>query len=240
MVSETSSYDIVPAVAKTFTYDLAGRRTGMIWPDSYTLGYDYDNAGSVTAVKEGGTTVLASFAYDDLGRRTGRSVPANGTGASYGYDAASRLTSLGLTGGGTSATSLTLGGYNPAGEIGSRTLSNDSYAWIGGYNVNRSYTANSLNQYATVAGAALGYDTNGNLTSSGGASFGYNADNRLVTGGGATLRYDALGRLIHSSANGGTRFDYDGDRLIAEYSTAGTLLRRYVHGPGIDEPLMWL
>ncbi|MGQ0384948.1 MAG: RHS repeat-associated core domain-containing protein [Gammaproteobacteria bacterium] len=36
-----------------------------------------------------------------------------------------------------------------------------------------------------------------------------------------------------------TRFVYDGDRLIAEYNGSGTLLRRYVHGAGVDEPLLW-
>jgi hypothetical protein len=33
---------------------------------------------------------------------------------------------------------------------------------------------------------------------------------------------------------------YDGDRLTAEYNGASaTPLRRYVHGPGVDEPLVW-
>jgi RHS repeat-associated protein len=33
---------------------------------------------------------------------------------------------------------------------------------------------------------------------------------------------------------------YDGDRLVAEYDKAtGQLLRRYVHGAGVDEPLVW-
>jgi RHS repeat-associated protein len=36
-----------------------------------------------------------------------------------------------------------------------------------------------------------------------------------------------------------TEFLYDGDSLVAEYSGGGTLLRRYVQGPGIDEPLVW-
>ena len=31
---------------------------------------------------------------------------------------------------------------------------------------------------------------------------------------------------------------YDGDRLVAEYNGA-TLVRRYVHGAGVDEPLVW-
>ncbi len=54
------------------------------------------------------------------------------------------------------------------------------------------------------------------------------------------LLYDPLGRLyqVISGANT-TRFVYDGDRLIAEYSGAGTVLRRYVHGAGVDEPLIW-
>jgi RHS repeat-associated protein len=56
----------------------------------------------------------------------------------------------------------------------------------------------------------------------------------------ASLAYDPLGRLyqVTSGANT-TRFVYDGDRLIAEYNGAGTLLRRYVHGAGVDEPLIW-
>ncbi|OAI17795.1 MULTISPECIES: RHS repeat-associated core domain-containing protein [Methylomonas] len=32
---------------------------------------------------------------------------------------------------------------------------------------------------------------------------------------------------------------HDGSELIAEYNSAGSLLRRYVHGPGVDEPLVW-
>jgi RHS repeat-associated protein len=36
-----------------------------------------------------------------------------------------------------------------------------------------------------------------------------------------------------------TQFLYDGDRLVAEYDGAGGLRRRYVHGPGVDEPLVW-
>ena len=36
-----------------------------------------------------------------------------------------------------------------------------------------------------------------------------------------------------------TRFLYDGADIIAEYDAAGTVLKRYVHGPGLDEPLVW-
>src|SRR5690606_1438649 len=68
-------------------------------------------------------------------------------------------------------------------------------------------------------------------------------ENRLVSVSGAqsaTLSYDPLGRLWEASTSAGvTRFLYDGDRLIGEYASSGTLLRRYVHGAGVDEPLLW-
>ncbi|WP_337880956.1 RHS repeat-associated core domain-containing protein [Rheinheimera sp.] len=32
---------------------------------------------------------------------------------------------------------------------------------------------------------------------------------------------------------------YDGNELVAEYNSSGTLLRRYVHGAGSDDPLVW-
>ena len=50
-----------------------------------------------------------------------------------------------------------------------------------------------------------------------------------------------VGRLFQTSGGsaGVTRFLYDGDELIGEYDAAGTLLRRYVHGAGVDDPLVW-
>lgn len=64
----------------------------------------------------------------------------------------------------------------------------------------------------------------------------------MKTGTGAitaNLNYDAEGRL-HQTAIGSTTTDlvYDGTDLVAEYNGA-TLARRYVHGPGVDEPLVW-
>jgi hypothetical protein len=46
---------------------------------------------------------------------------------------------------------------------------------------------------------------------------------------------------VHETVGGGvtTRFLYDGADAIAEYNSSNTLLRRYVHGPGIDEPVVW-
>lgn len=70
----------------------------------------------------------------------------------------------------------------------------------------------------------------------------YDIENRLKSASGAksaTLKYDPLGRLYEaSSGNTTTRFLYDGDALVAEYDTGGSMLKRYVHGSGVDEPLV--
>ena len=45
---------------------------------------------------------------------------------------------------------------------------------------------------------------------------------------------------LHQVAGAGTqRFAYDGLDMIAEYNGADALERRFVFGPGIDEPIVW-
>jgi len=105
------------------------------------------------------------------------------------------------------------------------------------------YVTNGRNQYTQVGGTTHTWDANGNLTGDGATTFGYDTENRLTSASGAksaTLTYDPLGRLYQvTSAGVTTRFLYDGDRLIAEYNTSGTVQRRYVHSAGVDEPLVW-
>jgi RHS repeat-associated protein len=87
----------------------------------------------------------------------------------------------------------------------------------------------------------LGYDGRGNLTSSGSDLYTYTSENRLATApGGATLTYDPTGRLSRVVKGASdTKFEHLGPRLIIERNGAGTILRRYVHGPGDDEPVVW-
>jgi RHS repeat-associated protein len=54
----------------------------------------------------------------------------------------------------------------------------------------------------------------------------------------ATYKYDYSGRRVSKTAGGATtKYAYDGDKIIAEYDGSGTLLRKLVYGPGIDEPI---
>lgn len=160
----------------------------------------------------------------------------------YGYDGVDRLASLTSDLAGTAADVTTTLGYNPASQITGQTRSNGAYAWTGAVNVSRSYAVNGLNQYTTAGPATFSYDANGNLIGDGTNSYGYDAENRLVTASnGAVLVYDPLGRLFQTSGTslGTTRWLYDGDELIAEYDGANNLLRRYVHGPAEDDPMLW-
>ena len=108
---------------------------------------------------------------------------------------------------------------------------------------------NGLNQYTgTVsngtASASFDYDANGNLKWDGTTNYVYDSENRLVSASGlknASLAYDPLGRLWQTTGAGGagiTRFVYDGDRLVEEYDSSGYRPRVYVHGAGVDEPLV--
>jgi len=167
---------------------------------------------------------------------------ANGA-ASYSYDPVSRLSGLGHDLAGTGSDQGLTFAYNPASQIVTRTSANDAYASNTALNVSRSYTANGLNQYTTAGPATFTYDANGNLTSDGSMNLVYDAENRLVSTLGAkvaTLSYDPLGRLFQTVGGGvTTQFLYDGDELVSEYSSTNSLLRRYIHGVGVDDPVLW-
>jgi RHS repeat-associated protein len=223
-------------------YDLAGRRTRTTWWDSNYVDYVYNVAGDMTAIRQNGATsgigVLATFAYDDRGRRTSMT-RGNNTSTGYSYDNVSRLT--GLTHDFVNAYDVALGFvYNPASQIASTTRDHNSYAWIDHYGVNRGYTANGLNQYTAAGSVTPTYDSRGNLTSAGGTPFyTYTSENLLSSSWGqASLAYDPLGRLSQVAGSTTTRMRYDGQHLAVELDSSNAVLRRYVYGPGVDEPIL--
>jgi RHS repeat-associated protein len=223
--------------AVSYQYDAAGRRTRMDYPGSFYVTYEYNTAGDLNKIKENDTTTLATYGYDDLGRRKSLTRGNNVVTTNYTYDAASRLATLVQNPAGTSHDTTFTFSYNPAGQITSRTRSNGIYDWVLPAGFNESYTRNGLNQYTNVGGDTLSYDTRGNLTDDGILTYGYDYDNKLISASGVTLSYDPAGRLHQIGTT--TRFLYDGADVIAEYTTSGAVQKRYVHGPGADEPLVW-
>jgi len=54
-------------------------------------------------------------------------------------------------------------------------------------------------------------------------------------------KYDTGGRRTEKRVDGySTRYLYDGGDVIAEYDGNGNLLRKYIHGPRVDEPICML
>jgi RHS repeat-associated protein len=227
-----------------YQYDPAGNRTRTTWPEAtFYVTQTYDALNRPTALLENGTVSLASYAYDDLSRRTTVTL-GNGTTTGYGYDTQSALASLTQNLAGTAQDNTWSYTRNQVQDIKAASWTNDSYQWTGYTNGTRAYTANGLNQYATAAGSTLSYDANGNLGGDGVWTYAYNLDNQLTaankTGSANSLAYDGAGRLSQTTLAGViTNLSYDGSDLVAEYNSTGALLRRYVHGPGVDEPLVW-
>lgn len=225
--------------ATSYLYDAASRRTRMTWHDGMYISYEYKTDGSLYRILENGAATLATYAYDLHGRPTSLTY-GNGTVESFAYDDISRLSSLTSNLAGSVNDVTKTFQYNSASQITQTLRTNDSYAWSDHYNIDRNYTANGLNQYLTAGALNFSYDARGNLTSDGNNNYIYDVENRLIGGpNGATLTYDPYGRLHKTTGSATTRLGYDGVDLIAEYDASGTLLRRYVHGPGTDDPILW-
>ncbi len=211
----------------------------MTYPGGFYVTYGYDAADDPTSILENGSASIATYAYDDLGRRTSLT-RGNGVVTSYTYDAISRLASLVQNPAGSSYDTSYSFSYNPGSQITSRTRTNGAYDWVLPAGFNDTYAADGLNRYTSARGATPSYDSRGNMTGDGSMTYGYDYDNRLTSAyGGINLSYDPAGRLHQVVGATTTRFLYDGADVIAEYDTGGNVLRRYVHGPGADEPIVW-
>jgi len=227
-----------------YEFDLAGRRTRTTWPDGFFVTEDRFVTGEVQYIRENGASsgvgVLATYSLDNRGNRVSLS-RGNGTITVFTPDPISRLSSLSHDLAGTAQDVTSTFTYLPSNQISTYMRNNDVYAWNGHYNVTRNNAINGLNQITSFGSSPLSYDGRGNLVTRGGSNFTYTAENRMKSApGGTTLQYDPSGRLYQTSKAGiTTRFLYDGLDLVSEYNGSSVFQRRYVHGPGTDELLVW-
>lgn len=222
-------------------HDNDGDRISVTFPDGNYFDYDYDGLDRLSDVRENGSTTVVSEGYSPYGMLS--SETRGGVTSSYDYEPAEKPQTWTDNFPAPANDITTTLAYNPADEIKTKTLNNDSYDYTSYVDGTTSYSANGLNQYTSVAAASFTYDPNGNLTSDGSTGYAYDVENRVISASGAhtaTLTYDPLGRLFQiATPSATTQFLYDGDQMVAEYNGSGVLQRRYVHGPGADEPLLW-
>lgn len=242
------------SITRTLSYvrNTNGNRSQFDWFDGSRTSYDYDGLNRMTRLLQGGYAAdlnVLGYSYNNRGMKTTQSVRYGAVGStislsSYTPDAAGRLSSITHDVVGTAGdVTYGLDQYNSASQVTQRSTSNDAYVWNDGYNVSRNYAVNGLNQYTSAGPATFSYDANGNLTGDGTNNYVYDVENRLVSASGATtasLRYDPLGRLYETGGSSGlTRFLHDGDELVAEFDgNTNILLRRYLHGLSVDDPVI--
>ncbi|MEX2963366.1 RHS repeat domain-containing protein [Microbulbifer sp. TYP-18] len=240
-ISNTTS--VVGATTKTlsYQYDKNNNRTRLTHPDGNYFSYTYDGGDRLASLSENGGVELATWLYNNRGETAGLH-RVSGLGTDYNYDGIGRLDEVYNNFYGDTNDFSNQYSYNPASQLTRRTLDNDLYAYEGNRNITGTYATNGLNQYTSADGLNFNYDSNGNLTNDGSTTYVYDVENRLISTSGtssATLTYDPLGRLQKiTSAGATTHFLYDGDDLIAEYNSNEQMIKRYVHGPSMDQPLV--
>ena len=231
-----------------FYYNRASALTTQYYNPSTYIAFNVDNLNRPTSAWTNTSDPLYAITYDDLGRRSSLNKGVlSGAGAvnvTYGYDPVGRLTSqtndLAAT-----ANDVTYGfSYSPASQILSQTTTGGAYDYKELDQTTDNRTYNGLNQDSSIAALSGGYDANGNMANDGNRVMTYDVYNRLIsvtgTGVNLSLDYDPEGRLSKTISNGvTTTFGYAGTNLLAEYDGAGNMLRRYIHGPGTDEPVVW-
>ena len=174
-----------------FTYDAAGRRTSLTYPNGVRTEYRYDDANRLIQVitREGvAGSLISRFDYtmDPVGNWISmtQQMPAQTMMTLYAYDPLDRLVEV------KGKKLLQTYAYDPVGNRTSQTHNG----------VLSSYTSNSLNQYTQVGPNPLTYDARGNLTSDGSLTMTYDTDNRLIQvtteGSTTTYQYDWMNRLI--------------------------------------------
>ena len=219
-----------------FSYDALSRRTQMTRPNSVTTNYAYDNLSHLTSVLHqlsGSTIDGASYTLDNAGNRTSKMDQLAGVTSNYTYDPLYQLTQV------TQANNTTESYSYDA--VGNRTAS------LGV----SSYTTNASNELTATSNASYTYDGNGNtLTKTVGSNtttYAWDNENRLTSvtlpgsSGTVTFKYDPFGRRVYKSSSLGTSvFEYDGDNLIEETNSSGTVVARYSQTGNVDEPLAML
>jgi RHS repeat-associated protein len=154
-----------------YSYDLAGRLTGLIYPNGKEVSRSYDNAGNLTSVTDwqGHTT---HFAYNADSNLAEEQYP-NAVTTQLSYDNVERLTSIADTGGGHTLASFSYT-RDPVGQVTSETANN-------GETHTTNYARNTLDELTLAGETPYGYD---------------DADNPTTFGNGTTQSFDPANQLV--------------------------------------------
>jgi len=232
-----------PSGASSFGYDGQARMTSRT-DAAGTATYAYDNADRLAQMADPSTGVDLSFTYNAMSQVSRIAYGPDGNTRTLGYDSAHRLASDTLAEPSGSTIASIAYGYDPAGDLTSKTTTGMAGATTHTYGYDYAGRLTSWDNGTTTVGFT--YDNSGNRTSAGGATFTYDARNQLVTANGSTYTYTPRGTIASVSGGSGKvtstsdAFDQtitDGDRSYS-YDSIGRLIQTATSGT-IDRTLSY-
>ncbi len=221
----------------SFAYDGKDRLQSIGYPNRVTGRWVYDAAGQVTQIMyqdQSGKSVGGwTYRYDGVGNLA-EQADHQGRVNRFQYDAAGQLTEVAGPDGTTRYRYLP-GGNRAAVEEGGATVP---------------YRYDAADRVLQAGQEQLTHDRNGNLVARtmprDGTVYEFDGEGRLTKvvgpdGTTTSFGYAPTGeRIWKRDRSGLTYFVYDGPDLIAELTETGASKAAYVHGPGIDRPLVML
>ena len=248
-VKQVEIEGLTGAKTATYTHDLAGRVTRLVYPDGAQARYAYDGAGRLARVGDARGMTLAAYTHSAAGNIKTHAVGDDVVTGTYAYNPREWVTDLNYAG--TFRSTLT---YDLAGNVtrqvyrqGGAASKTADYAYDALYRITDfDVTGGTSRDYA--------YDRSGNLTSmvtgssrltynysagstpnrldsttgTGGQAYDYNQNGWMTRKGTDTVRYDYRGL---TTGYGSARYLMDPDRRRVK-KTVGTSTTYYVRGPG--------
>lgn len=225
-----------------YTYDAAGRRTQLTYPDGTFITYGYNANGWLTNIADGGSNSIVVYTYDAAGRRTKRQLE-NNTFTVYDYDSADQITNImhvKAVSGVTNTLSQYSYGYDDAGNrkwVKRLSGKGDVFKYDDTdqlTNVLYDATNPDTTPSAATNEARYIFDAAGNRnsvtsTNTGMTSYVPNALNQYTNIGGTTMKYDGNGNPTNIMENGVTlALTYDREnRLITMNNGTVTVTNTY-------------
>lgn len=194
----------IPGYVNDAQYNADGRPLKIVFANGVTTQYGYypNLALKTISTRNAANAVLQALEYSRDGADRISAVVGSRPGESwtYTYDSLDRLLAA------TNASDATLSqsfSYSPSGNILTNSKLPGAYAYpVPGAGVIRPHAMTQ------VAGAAVGYDANGNILSRNTGSYAWDDANRLqrMSAGGATFSYDAFDQRVKKTSVAGTSF----------------------------------
>ncbi len=266
-VKQVEIEGLTGAKTATYTHDLAGRVTRLVYPDGAQARYAYDGAGRLNRVGDANGNTLAAYTHTAAGN-VATHIVGQGEGdttadgvvtGTYTYNPREWVTDIDYAGKFSSELTYDLAGNVTRQEYshGIAASKTADYAYDALYRITgfdltggtgRDYAYDrSGNLTSVVTGSSrLTYNYTGtstpnrldSTTGTGGQTYTYNQNGWMTRKGADTLRYDYRGL---TTGFGTARYLMDPDRRRVK-KKVGTATTYYVRGPGgsvLPGPAFW-